>query len=942
MKIVIGWLRLFTALLFIAALFGSAPLDVSAQNPNCYWKLVSEEPLAIYTSTAPETVVVMSGTTVTVEWWGLVTNHTWTYPGATLIPGDTLVMEVDATWDVQAGSSASNSNGGLATSFYFGNQSVRIGQNQIKFNQERSGSIYNSASFTVPFGSKEGEYFKIYGFADAAVGGGRVDYKYVYFCPTPTPTPTQTETPTPTPTPTETATPTATATTCPALSEEEKYAAIIDLYFEKIPAGIGTSGMKVNINSWIDEEQYGSYVCGSYQAVILRFLDKLKFSENPCERALLDKWDYGPIEAWWGYHQAVVLYPWATNWMETGTVLDPWIEQKPQIYTIQNWSMYFSGPAFAPFVGSGYTKEEQEAASFRGIGPSAVYSKTGNYPIFGGDYTSAGYEIDLTADENAYIQRLPEEKKAIFRRMTKNTQKEYLKMKLAGVEKVKRVIADCPLQLHLEGPDGARSGVSGSQLYNELPGVSFMALPLEDGTIVTEMLYPEGAGYKLVLEATGRGEGLVWLGEGLTLTEGGETLQQYRFDVEKDAVYEIASDQPGAPMTWEGGSLQPQTISSISDELLASLPDLDAPGAENAPKSPAGERETNPSGAAASWQPGLGGMLFVFGSGVTAFIGFAVLLIVMLARRKKAAGLPPRRTPVVQWIMMIGLFLVACPLSTIGSIGMLRALNNAPGEQQETKVSYVVILPAETPTAQATPARATAPQPTRSQVQITATPGVAPTQTSQAPGGQTGGLTGRQALDDHRLFDDFSSKALGWPEGEEDGTVTKYENGGYSLQVLTPDDLGLVFLPAAFNPSEIAFDVTPTGVLESGTVGVMCQYQDAENYYYVEFDLDTRSYVIAQYLAGEYVALTAEQTDGQYWHDLPSLPAGTAKYHMSIGCYPGSVFVMVNDEVVDNVMTDTPFSKGGSTAFFIYTYPFAGDEGYKVIFDNVEAYIPAN
>ena len=102
----------------------------------------------------------------------------------------------------------------------------------------------------------------------------------------------------------------------------------------------------------------------------------------------------------------------------------------------------------------------------------------------------------------------------------------------------------------------------------------------------------------------------------------------------------------------------------------------------------------------------------------------------------------------------------------------------------------------------------------------------------------------------------------------------------------------------------------------------------------------TRTYVIAQSLDGEYVPLTAITDEGQYWHDAESFKESTEENKISIGCYLGNIFVSVNNALVDTVGIANPFSEKGRTALFVYTYPFAGEEGYKVQFDNLEAYDP--
>jgi len=505
-------------------------------------------------------------------------------------------------------------------------------------------------------------------------------------------------------------------------------------------------------------------------------------------------------------------------------------------------------------------------------------------------------------------------------------------LKLAGVEKVNQVIADCPLKLYLVNAEGARSGISGDTVYNQLPNVSFMALPLEDGTIMTEMLYPQGAGYTLVFEGTGEGKGEVLIGETLTLEGEPDSLQKYSFVVEENMVYQVTTDRLGAPLEWNGGTLQPETITEISEEWLNSLPDLAVPiaaGGGSQPASGGGSIFTR----FGNWKPALPGVIFLFVVGTAGLVLFAVLLIMKLAKRNKVPVVPQKVAPVLQWILLIGLFLVSCELSSMAGIGLINNLKQpaaAPQVAETAPAAYLVV----TATSPAVPSST----PSLTQTMPAAVMNTA-TETPQ-PTARGVTLTGEQFRDDHGLVEDFSSKAFEWPEIDDGMKILKYEDGGYSFQLLEKDSFDTVYLPVTFNPSEIGFGVRAVEGYQDGTVGVFCHLQDQLNYYYVEFDLLTSSYVIAQSLDGEYIPLTTQAADGTYWHEAAALKDANSVNHINISCYLDTIFVMANTEVVDEVFIETPFTKKGKAALFVYTYDFAGDEGYKVIFDNVEAYEP--
>lgn len=216
---------------------------------------------------------------------------------------------------------------------------------------------------------------------------------------------------------------------------------------------------------------------------------------------------------------------------------------------------------------------------------------------------------------------------------------------------------------------------------------------------------------------------------------------------------------------------------------------------------------------------------------------------------------------------------------------------------------------------------------------------VPPPATAQTDSGQT--LTSEQHLDDHSLYDDFSSDALGWPLFDDGKTTLKYENQAYSIQITEPEYYDWAYFPIDFIPYEIWFDVQGLAGLQDGTFGVFCQFQDADNYYYAEFDLENNSYVIGQIVDGEYIPLTKENDAGQYWQSADALNAPpTSVNRIGVSCYLDVISLFINDQFVDEVSVQQSFDEPGEGAFFVYAFDFAGEDGYKVFFDNVEVWQP--
>ncbi|MBN1413805.1 MAG: T9SS type A sorting domain-containing protein [Bacteroidales bacterium] len=106
-------------------------------------------------------------------------------------------------------------------------------------------------------------------------------------------------------------------------------------------------------NHCLDGTQYDphhNFTCEGYQSQVLTFFDHLRFNSDPDIRALMNGLDYGPIQrntvissVWEAadpyFHVAVVLYRIGMDWKTDpqALVFDPWFEQEPWIYTMEQW-----------------------------------------------------------------------------------------------------------------------------------------------------------------------------------------------------------------------------------------------------------------------------------------------------------------------------------------------------------------------------------------------------------------------------------------------------------------------------------------------------------------------------------------------------------------------------------------------------------------------------
>lgn len=224
-------------------------------------------------------------------------------------------------------------------------------------------------------------------------------------------------------------------------------------------------------------------------------------------------------------------------------------------------------------------------------------------------------------------------------------------------------------------------------------------------------------------------------------------------------------------------------------------------------------------------------------------------------------------------------------------------------------------------------------------VEVPAVPEV--TMPAQSAPPSDSGLTGKQHVEEFAFFDDFSSEMLNWPVYNDGTTIIQYENDAYSFQITEPDYIDWAYIPADFIPYEIWFDVQGSPGQQDGTFGVLCQYQDIDNHYYVEFNLGSQAYIIGQYLDGEDISLTKQNSEGQFWYESDAFNSQPAAVNnIGVGCYLERIKLFINNQPVDDVHVPNPLDQPGEAAFFVYTFDDADEDGYKVFFDNVDVYQP--
>jgi hypothetical protein len=317
-------------------------------------------------------------------------------------------------------------------------------------------------------------------------------------------------------------------------------------------------------------------------------------------------------------------------------------------YPIDEWAIHFS---YAGLMGAaGRLAEESIDGSFIGIEPSAVYEKSPEFPMFGGTYAMPG-SPKLTKEENEFLKTLSEEKQALFKKLSKTQQKYWLSMRMGEKDNAQQVMADCPLMLYVTDADGFRSGITSDGIYYELEDVLFSAFPLQDGTTFTELIYPLGAGYRLVMEGTGEGKAYVMVQDWVDFERDGQGVVLYQLNVTEDAWYE--SMMAKESFIWQGRSIQPELLAMGSEVTwLNQLPGL-------------AEVDDQPrSNSLPIWVPGwrvlfLGGFIGLI-LGLAGFVVLGMLFVPDFLAIRKAKVTHKQSTNKTRWVVAVIILVISC------------------------------------------------------------------------------------------------------------------------------------------------------------------------------------------------------------------------------------------------------------------------------------------
>ena len=171
--------------------------------------------------------------------------------------------------------------------------------------------------------------------------------------------------------------------------------------------------------------------------------------------------------------------------------------------------------------------------------------------------------------------------------------------------------------------------------------------------------------------------------------------------------------------------------------------------------------------------------------------------------------------------------------------------------------------------------------------------------------------------------DDFSDTGSGWDSTTTDSALTDYASGAYRIWVNDTNSDYWANPGLSFTDVRIEVEATKVGGPDDNDLGVICRYQDTENFYFALVSSDGFA-GIGKTKAGQQTLLTGDNLS-----PTDAINKGNSKNTIRLDCLGSSLSLLVNGTQVITA-TDSDFAKG-DVGLMAGTYDTPGTD---IQFDN--------
>ncbi len=178
--------------------------------------------------------------------------------------------------------------------------------------------------------------------------------------------------------------------------------------------------------------------------------------------------------------------------------------------------------------------------------------------------------------------------------------------------------------------------------------------------------------------------------------------------------------------------------------------------------------------------------------------------------------------------------------------------------------------------------------------------------------------------------DDFSNPKSGWDTMKEKDATIAYEDGRYHIWLNYPHTTIWANPNLHFGDVRVEVDAVKVGGPDNNQFGVICRYQDADNFYFLIVSSDGY-YGIGKNANGKQTLLT----NGGDMAFSAAVPKGHAAVHLRADCVGDNLALFVNGQPLATVKDDA-FSDG-DVGLIVGTFE---EPGADLLFDNFAVYKP--
>jgi hypothetical protein len=162
-----------------------------------------------------------------------------------------------------------------------------------------------------------------------------------------------------------------------------------------------------------------------------------------------------------------------------------------------------------------------------------------------------------------------------------------------------------------------------------------------------------------------------------------------------------------------------------------------------------------------------------------------------------------------------------------------------------------------------------------------------------------------------KYFDDFSNINGPWKNTSDDSySMGYFQKGNYSIALRVPQKMAVAFPPYPFTKpiKNIIVSVKAKGNGQDGFYGLLCHFQDKDNYYRVSFTGD--QYAVDKRVNGQLTELTSP-----FWKKIIAYQPDSDGYiTIILACTDGRVQLVV-DDIGQEIITTTDLDQGDALLF---------------------------